>query len=285
MPLLGTGFNESQPAESDLVKKGAAQLRDIKSRLKAFATVLFNLDTGDFKDRVIRQAALVDANPDPSGTHTRVVVNEKGLVVSGDSPDVTSSAHLQRTVYFFSGGTDPEGTTLTPSNTIDDNANSVAQYSFTVPADVSRLFVKVQAPGGGSPAGNGGGGGGAYCEAVLEVAEGDVFLVWVGEGVEVGLGTPAQSGQSKFEFNSFKYLKANAGHSATGASGEAGGAADNAGIPGAIGLDGGKGTDLLGGTAGIGYPSSAGNANYGSGAYPASGVPAHGMVVVEYWTT
>jgi hypothetical protein len=285
MPLLGTGFNESQPAESDLVKKGAAQLRDIKARLKAFATVLFNLDTGDFKDRVIRQEALVDANPNPEGTHTRVVVNKKGLVVSGDSPDATTSAHLQRTVYMFGGGFDPEGEAITPAGATDDNGNTVAQYSFVTPADVTRLFVKVLAPGGGSPLGKGGGGGGAYCEAVIEVAEGDTFLVWVGEGVEVGLGTPAQSGQSKFEFNGFKYLKANGGHSDASTTGAAGGAADNAGIPLALGLDGGAGTAVLGGSAGCGYPSSAGNANYGSGAYPASTVPAHGLVIVEYWTT
>lgn len=285
MALLGTGFNESQPADSDLVKKGAAQFRDIKARLKAFCTVLFNLNTGDFKDGVIRQAALVDANPAPTGTWKQVVVNAKGLVTSGTNPDVVTTATVQRTQYFFTGGTDPTGLALVPSTTTDDNGNAVAEYSFVTPADVTRLFVRVQAPGGGSPAAKGGGGGGAYSEAVIDVSEGDTFLVWVGEGVEVGIGSPPQSGQSKFEFNAFKYLKANAGLSADSASGKAGGLHDDAGIPAVLGLDGGTGTSDQGGSAGCGVPASDGNANYGAGAQAGTGAAASGFVIVEYWTT
>lgn len=285
MSLLGTGFNESQPADSDLVKKGAAVFRDLKQRLKAFVTVLFNADTGDFKDGVIRQGALVDANPDPSGTWTRVVVNAKGLVDSGDNPDVTTTARLYRTMYLFNQGIAPDGTTITKTADTDDNGNTIAQYSFTTPADVDRLFVRVQAPGGGSPVGKGGGGGGAYCEGIVETSEGDVFLVWVGEGVEVGLGTPPQSGISKFEFNGFKYLKANAGLSASTSAGISGGASDIAGVNNAFGTTGGKGTVDLGGSAGSGVPASDGNLNYGSGAQAGTTAAQHGIVIVEYWTT
>ena len=285
MPLLGTGFNESQPADSDLARRGAAEFRDLKSRIKAFANVLFNRDTGDLKDNVVRSESLKDLNPDPSGQYTRVTINKKGQVLSGDNPEVSTTARLCRTSYFFTQGYDPDGGTIVKSASTDDNGNTVAAYSFVTPAGVDRLLVRVQAPGGGSSAAEGGGGGGGFCESVVEVTEGDTFLVWVGEAVEVGLGTPAQSAQSKFEFNGFKYLKSHGGHSATSAAGAAGGDAETAGIAGGFAITGGKGTTDAGGAAGCGFPASDGNANQGAGAQPASTNAAHGFVVVEYWST
>lgn len=47
MPLLGTGFNATDPTDTSAVSQGAAWIRDIKTRLKAFVAVSFNPDTGE----------------------------------------------------------------------------------------------------------------------------------------------------------------------------------------------------------------------------------------------
>lgn len=46
MPLLGSGFNPASPADTDPVSEGAAQIRDLKSRLQSFVSVYFDPNTG-----------------------------------------------------------------------------------------------------------------------------------------------------------------------------------------------------------------------------------------------
>lgn len=286
---FGADFNENQPSDSDLVKKGAQWIRDIKARLKSFLGVLFNLETGDLKDNVIRSGALRDLNPSPAGTHTRVVVNAKGQVTSGDSPDNSLVARIYRYTYEFAadgaaGGVAPDGSSILATGALDDDGNTVAQYSFTFPADVTRVRVRVQAAGGGSAATKGGAGGGAYIDAVVEGSEGDVWLIWVGQSTETGLGTPAHSADSKFEFSGFKYLRCGGGLTSTVSDGSTGGVPDVAGVSGAIQVPGGDGTSTTGGASGCGAGAAASN-NFstGAGATPATGAGANGFVVVEYW--
>lgn len=47
MALFGTGFDPAAPADNDPVSGGASSIRDIKSKLKEFLAVCFNLDTGE----------------------------------------------------------------------------------------------------------------------------------------------------------------------------------------------------------------------------------------------
>jgi microcystin-dependent protein len=44
--FLGTDFIQTSPADNDPVAEGAAQIRDIKQRLKTFCGVFFDLETG-----------------------------------------------------------------------------------------------------------------------------------------------------------------------------------------------------------------------------------------------
>ena len=50
MALLGSDFDPAAPADTDVVANGAAEIRDIKTRLKAFAEVSFDLETGELLD-------------------------------------------------------------------------------------------------------------------------------------------------------------------------------------------------------------------------------------------
>ncbi len=46
MALFGSGFDVNTPQDTDAVALGAAEIRDLKTRLKTFFAVMFNLDTG-----------------------------------------------------------------------------------------------------------------------------------------------------------------------------------------------------------------------------------------------
>jgi hypothetical protein len=290
---LGADFNASQPSDADLVKKGAQWIRDIKARIKATVAVCFNTETGMPLDNVFPSASLKDLNPSPAGSWNRVTVNTKGQVTAGEEEEVVISAKPYRWVYDYVGGRGPDSVVASPSLDTDDDGLNVATYSFTVPAGVTRLNVRVFGAGGGggwhATTAKGGGGGG-YTETHIDVSEGDVFLVWVGEG---GIGmtsvpVAAEKGaMTKFEFDTLRYAKATGGEAGT---------ATDAGSPGfgetTIAFDGwGPSIDFYGcwGTSTTGGPGGGGaGGDYGQGGAPASsGAGANpgggGLVIVDYW--
>lgn len=281
---FGADWNENQPSDADLVKKGAQWLRDIRARVKSTFGVIHNNETGQLLNNTVPSAALKTLNPDPTGSWNRVTVNNKGQVTEGEEEVVTLGAKIYRTIYGLGAGVDPDGAVITVVNGVDDDGNTVGTYSFTFPAGVERIVVRVQAAGGGSGATDGGGGGGAYCEAVIDGSEGDVWLVWVGQSVELGLGTPARSGASRFYFSDFKYVKCYGGASGTVGVGGPGGEPDIADVDINLAIAGGTGVSVIGGSAGCGAPSGA-SAAYGKGmgAMPEGVLGGDGFVIVDYW--
>lgn len=63
MALLGSDFNPTTPRDTDPVANGAAEIRDVKRRLKDFVSVLFNPETGAFKQA---SSTMTLASSDPS---------------------------------------------------------------------------------------------------------------------------------------------------------------------------------------------------------------------------
>lgn len=295
---FGADFNASQPSDADLVKKGAQWIRDIKSRIKTTFGVMFNLETGQLLDNVVASASLKDLNPDPSGSWNRVTVNKKGQVTAGAEEEQVISAKPYRWIYNYGTGLGPAGV-IARSLDVDDDGLNVASYSFTVPAGVTRLNVRVFGAGGGggfnvTPLTAQGGGGGGYTETLVDVSEGDVFLIWAGEG-GVGMtagGDPAKKGaMTKFEFDPLRYAKAFGGLP---------GNATEPGSPGAgettsafsgwgpnFDMEGNWGTPYNGGSGGGGGGGGTA-AHIGSGGLPAStgaggDAGSMGCVVVDYW--
>lgn len=282
---FGADFNADQPSDADLVKKGALWIRDIKSRIKTTWAVCFNTETGQPLDNVFPSASLKTLNPNPTGSWNRVTVNNKGQVTAGAEEEVTLGAILYRTTYRFDDGTDPSGVAIVKVGGVDDEGNTVATYSFVFPAGVTRIRVRVQGAGGGSGTGDGGGGGGGYAEAVIEGSEGDTWLVWVGESVEDGLGSPHRSASSRFYFDVLKYVKCAGGYSAVSPTGAAGGDVDVAGVNVVLEIAGGMGSTEIGGGAGCGAPSTnSAVKGAGSGAIAEGTLGGDGFVIVDYWS-
>jgi hypothetical protein len=161
---LGDDFNPADPADSSLVKLGAQWIRDIKWRLKQFASVLFNLETGDFKDNVVRSASLIDSGVTP-GTYNRVRVSSKGLVEEGFDEDVQQTGVLHRGRFEAAGavvdtvaGSDAltgsggtytgSGAPYTGTYSVLNGATYVA-YQWVVPENVRRVRVSLTGGGGG----------------------------------------------------------------------------------------------------------------------------------------
>lgn len=289
--FLGSDFNANQPSDDDLVKKGAGIFRDIKTRLKTFFGVLFNLETGELKDNIIAYAKLKTLNPDPAGTWTSVVVNNKGLVTAGTNPDVSTPSIPKRYLYYPASGLDPDGETLAGSLTIDDEGLTIREYSFTVPENVTRLVVQVQGAGGGGgsdgASGAGGGGGGSATEAIIEVSPSDVYLIWVGQGgtgMVQGGAAAVKGGMTKFEFDSLHKIECEGGSPGTGVGTGQGGVATVWSWV-AQKKNGTIGTTTSGGLAG-GYF----NFGQGGGGSPTNGSAAPGLdggegrVIITYWT-
>lgn len=292
---FGADFNPSQPSNSDLVKKGAQWIRDIKTRLKATFGVCFNLETGNLLDNVVPSASLKTLNPDPSGTFSEVDVNNKGQVTAGRNPVKTVIVKPYAWMYFFEQGLGPDNQIIARSLTTDTDGLQVASYSFATPAGVNRLKVRVYGAGGGGGYGAaaGGGGGGGYTETLVDVSEGDVFLVWAGEG---GIGmdsiaTPAKNGAlSKFQRDAFQYAQSHGGlagiATAPGAPGRGETTSSVAGWGPNFDLYGAWGTKEQGGMGAGG--AGGGNGFIGTGGLPVnSGAKADdgggGCVIVEYW--
>ncbi len=203
---LGADFDATQPADSDYVKYGALWIRDIKQRLKVSMAVLFNLETGDLKDNVVRWQALKDLAPNPTGTWKEVDVNAKGQVVAGRNPALNFTAQPYRAIFVVSPSTasaymdQPNAAPLNlPGTLLNYTGTGVfskvypqpfAYWSFTmeVPEGVTRMKCFLVGAGGGGwgdagpTSGWHSGAGGEYREAIIPVTPGANISVIVGTG-------------------------------------------------------------------------------------------------------
>jgi hypothetical protein len=204
--MLGSDFDPAQPEDSDSVKFGADWIRDLKRRVKLFTSVLFNLETGQLRDRVVRHQSLADMTPPVAGTWSKVWVNSKGLVYKGENPVEQQTAQLYAAMFYAAaggGGYVIERTGLTPLSGIAPGAGDAngifiqnadydgvggvgalppysnlypvrGQYSefvWTPPVGVRRIRATVIGGGGGTYDGGGGaffgGGGGEMVETTF----------------------------------------------------------------------------------------------------------------------
>jgi hypothetical protein len=111
MSKLGADFNASKPTEADFVRHPskpnlATEIRFIRTRLKSFFGAMINLESGDFQDNIIPQAALVDhPNKPDSGNefYSEVTVDSRGIVTSG-SKETSFNAPRVFTASFANTG-------------------------------------------------------------------------------------------------------------------------------------------------------------------------------------
>lgn len=275
---LGNDFDRSQPSDTSLVKRGAAAIRDIKGRLKAFCEVLFDLETGEFKDNVVSSAALQDSGVTP-GTYRSVTVNEKGVAIGGSNPVIQQSADVYRAIFL------PDGTasfdTSGGLDTLTGTANGSSQYefAFTVPDGVRRVKAIIVGGGGGGHTSAGGGGGGAeHVETTFPVTPSSTIAVYVGTGGGAGVA----GGKSKVDVGSL-LAEADRGEPGTGGAGGAGGSdtGTSSGTLTILRCPGGAGaTVTTGGLSGSYIPGAAGKP-YGKGG-DATVVGEHGIVILEW---
>jgi hypothetical protein len=109
---FGADFNAAQPSDSDLVKKGAQWIRDIKTRIQGDFRRVFQFGDRQLLNNSVPSAALKDLNPDPTGTFREVDVNSKGQVTAGRNPTTTVTAKPYRWMYSYAQGFGPSGALL-----------------------------------------------------------------------------------------------------------------------------------------------------------------------------
>jgi hypothetical protein len=193
---LGADFDTTKPDDGDSVRYGASWIRDVKKRLKLFCSQLFNLETGQLKDKVVRPESLRDNGVTP-GTYGRVKVNSKGLVTEGVEDDTQQVAQYYRALFIASGtggdsfvetatgveqtantevGNYPGGAVApfvsTPYGINCGGDNNYCLFVFTPPAGVRRVKATIIGAGGaGYDTGPGfwGGGGGELVETTFAV--------------------------------------------------------------------------------------------------------------------
>ena len=155
--------------------------------------------------------------------------------------------------------------------------------TFTVPAGISRIRVRMVGGGGGGGGtgtvntGGGSGGGGGYAESILSVIPGQVYNVTIGAAGVGTAGSGTAGGTSSFSGNGITAISATGGaagsaNSLTPAGGSGGSASGGTLlIAGQAGSDGGT-------TIGTGGPggSSGGIAGGGGRAGSVSGLPGQG---------
>lgn len=91
MAFLGSDFNPSVPADTDEATLVASLIRDVKSRLKGFAAVLFNLETGTLNNGVITDLALSTTGVTP-GTFSSLTVNSTGRITAATNGGFVGSS-------------------------------------------------------------------------------------------------------------------------------------------------------------------------------------------------
>lgn len=218
MANLGADFNSSSPTDADFVRHPTrpalpSVIRDVRARLKAFWGVMADLETGDFKDNAIPQAALADHPDRPSSGndfYTEVTVDRRGLVIAGSKAVRITSPRLFRAYFCARGGfvETPDAVITEAAPPLSDWPSSsviradtaflprVYSYQFTVPAGVSRLRVSVY----------GGGWSEAYVAAKAGVARAAFFnyAVTPGSGLFVWVGgSDSPSVVGKPDYTSF----------------------------------------------------------------------------------
>lgn len=288
---FGEDFDAAQPANTDMVKLGAHWIRDIKARLKNFLSAMFDLETGDFRDSVIRTESLVNSGV-TANTYNKVTVNSKGIVVAGDNVVDETQVALYRARFETAGATIDTETGVT-SDTPDGGGTytgtgvyrgtysdlsgcSYVTYTWQVPQNVTRIKVYVAGGGGGGGAtGTFGGGGSEYAEAVLPVTPGQNVGIVVGSG-----GAQDQHGAPSGVDADGAYVEADGGTKATASAGGVSGTGSNStnvGVLRCIGDSGDDGVRGLGGSVVYVLPT----VNVGAGG--SSGTPGEdGMVILEW---
>lgn len=109
MALIGTLFDAAVPADNTAAKLGASWLRDIKTRLKAWATICFDLDTGLLKSAVVTSANLAapsgSAAAATSGapslgsfTYTQCEFNAQGQLIKGQRGGLVAADYVAASV-------------------------------------------------------------------------------------------------------------------------------------------------------------------------------------------
>lgn len=257
MALLGSDFNPTIPRDTDPVAAGAAEIRNIKRRLKDFVSVKFDPETGQFKSA---SSNITLSSTDPTNPALGdVYFNTVSLTAfvfnsSGWSPILRSALPFAQQ-YFTATGT------------------------FTVPAGVYRLRIHAWGAGGGGTGDVGGGGGGsggsgAYCTKLVEVEPGDVVTITIGAGgaAEVGTGGSASNGGSTTVVVGASTSVAGGGFGSSAAQTSVNGGTFSGGDWGIQGSYGQRAlaNDTRGGTAPLGGCGGIGNA--------AAGVLQHGKV-------
>jgi hypothetical protein len=249
MALLGTGFNPSDPTDDDLVKYGASWMRDIKNRLKAWAGVLFETDTGRLKDNVIGSSKLKSLSPDPSGSFNWGSVNTKGQVTIGNDVELPSRGRAVTEIFiggtleqsasqpagvlapglslrfdpdvnnYYSEVTQDSEFVLTSTDATEGEANHwSARKLWTVPTGVTQVRAIVIGGGGGGSmeATPWGGAGGTWALANFVVEPQQQWELWIGSG---GYGSTASGAGwdgtlSKMELDLTHWVKCKGGNGA-----------------------------------------------------------------------
>lgn len=213
MALLGADFDSAVPADGESLNLGSSRIRDIKARLKSWAAVLFNLETGNLNDNVIVSDKLATLSPNPATNNSpaiaipsgatsyrRVQVNSKGQVIGGDSPDIVSliadasipTSKLQsipQTTRRFTNATTVAWTDRTPSNLGATYTIYGVASSYDPPGGVglnTNLFVAV---GSGGLIITSADGGATWTQRTSNVSV-DLKAVCFGNGYFVAVGAP-----------------------------------------------------------------------------------------------
>jgi len=290
---LGSDFDSTKPANSSPVKQGAFWIRDLKGRIKAHLGVLMNLETGDFKDNVIRSEALRDTGVVP-GTYSRLTVNSKGQATKGFDSTEQRTARVYRAVFLPDGTgyydtdvgvTTVAGTSQTyPSDNPFSgtytaiNGSQFYAFTFTVPLNVRRLkVVQVGGGGGGDATYSGGGGQGAIY--TIPVTPESSIAIYVGVGGSGGTG----GGVSAVDVGSL-HVETPGGDGGSGSHGTAVNGGDYSGDVGVLMCDGADGATGAGGKSGCSIVSSNYGYPYGTGATNAGpSTTGEGGIVVLEW--
>jgi hypothetical protein len=238
---LGQDFDATDPADNSQVRLGAGWIRDIKSRLKAFADLLFSLETGKLKPNVIPPSSLVDISPSPAGTWREVDVSSKGLVTAGRNPsELVQVPRFFRGVFTAGAGAvvdndtgittiaDP-GPSVYPGSGVYHKAyqsnGQYYAYNWEVPVGVRRITVWAVGAGGGAQSNGGGsrhsGATGEHREGTMPVTPGTNITILVGGG-GTGVWNPGASanpGGTSMVSSGSTYIEAAGGDGAAGAPG------------------------------------------------------------------
>lgn len=290
---FGEDFDATKPADNSPVKNGAFWIRDLKSRLKNLVSPLFNPETGDFLDNVIRSDALRDTGVIPD-TYTKVKVNAKGQVTEGLEDTDQRVAKIYRAVFFADGtgyydtetgkqtlaGTAQSYPSDNPFHGTYTSLNGSQFYAFTfpVPVNVRRIKVTQVGGGGGGNATYSGGGGQGHIYTIPVTPETNI-AVYVGQG---GSGSVA-GGISAVDVGSL-HVESPGGTGVSSAHGTSPNGGDKSGTLGVLVADGTGGATGSGGKSGCSLVASGYGFPYGTGAVNAgvSTTGEDGIVVFEW---